>query len=100
MISGISAVADEAAHWYVRKLFERCHGLSIFTFGGWVPSPRLRTRPFIFPRYGRLGNGINHVFPYGMGGVLRGCGRSHPLLSALLVCEVPLDILYPRGDTG
>ena len=54
----------------------------------------------MFPRYGMLGNGINHVFPYGMGGVLRGCGRSHPLLSALFVCEVPLDILYPRGDKG
>ena len=35
-----------------------------------------------------------------MGGVLRGSGRSHPLLSALLVCEVPLDTLYPRGDKG
>ena len=37
---GISAVADEAAHCYMRKLFERCHGLAILNFSGWVASPR------------------------------------------------------------
>ena len=31
-----SAVADEAAHCTRRSLFERCHGLTILNFGGWV----------------------------------------------------------------
>ncbi len=35
-MGGISAVADEAAHCYMRKLFERCHGLTILNFGGLV----------------------------------------------------------------
>ena len=35
-----------------------------------------------------------------MGGVLHGGGRSHPLVSAFFVFEVPLDILYLGGDKG
>ena len=35
-MGNISAVANEAAHCYMRKLFERCHGLTILNFGGWV----------------------------------------------------------------
>ena len=35
-MGGISAVADEAAHCYMRKLFEMCHGFAILNFGGWV----------------------------------------------------------------
>ena len=39
-MGSISAVADEAAHCSLRKLCERCHGLAILNFGGWVASPR------------------------------------------------------------
>ena len=43
-------------HSSSRQLFKRCHELTILCTraGGWVASPRLRTRPSIFPRYGRL----------------------------------------------
>ena len=39
-MGSISAVADEAAHCSQRRLCERCHGLTMFYFGGWVASPR------------------------------------------------------------
>ena len=35
-MSSISAVAGEAAHCTQRSLFERCNGLTILDFGGWV----------------------------------------------------------------
>ena len=62
-MSSISAVADEAAHCSQRRLFERCHGLTTFSFGRWVASSRLRTKPSMFPRDGRLGNAIADVLP-------------------------------------
>ena len=89
-MGGISAVADEAAHCYMRKLFERCHGFTMLSFGGWVASPRWRTRPSSFSPLWQIGKWRISCFPYGMGGVLRGRGRSYFLLSALFVCEVPL----------
>ena len=101
MISVISAVADEAAHCYMRKLFERCHGLAILNFGGWVGVfSAVVDEAIHFSPLWQVVTWHSPCLAYGMGGFLRGCGRSHPLLSALFVCEVPLDILYLRGDRG
>ena len=76
-------LAGEAARSSPRKLFERCHVLAMFVLWrmGGVDRGCDEGYPF-FPAMAGCDMALNHVLPYGMGGLLHGCGRSHPLVSA------------------
>jgi len=92
-MSNISAVADEAAHSSPRKLFVRCNGLAIVVLWrmGGVDRDCGRGHPF-FPAMAGCGMALNHVLPYGMGGLLQ-CVADE-------ATHLYPHFLYLRGDKG